>query len=250
LKYKKDALPKTAIAKPFIIRLKIARNTNKKAKVHVPNIDNNASNVEIEEVKPFETVFARMEKRRMGLKKKTNSPNIKNKNMHVCKHDDDDDNDDDDDDEVGNDDDEVEVNEVDDIGNVVDDDDIVEDDVVDDTLKIIQPTPDMKPPTNNNLLQYNNCKLQLKEIQLITWHESLMYCGVTGMMVNSLEMIIKFSNEIVKVHGMEIPPRMTWMDGLEKGDPSNSSHCMHYGLKILFVLMCSPHASDKKTEIT
>ena len=70
--------------------------------------------------------------------------------------------------------------------------------------------------------------------------------GVTGMMVNSLEMIIKFSNEIVKVHGMEIPPRKTWMDGLEKGDPCNSSHVMHYGLKILFVLMCSPHATDKK----
>jgi len=69
-----------AIAKPFIIKLKIARNTNKKAKVHDPNIDNNASNVEIEEVKPFETVFARMEKRRMGLKKKTiNSPNEKPK---------------------------------------------------------------------------------------------------------------------------------------------------------------------------
>jgi len=51
---------------------------------------------------------------------------------------------------------------------------------------------------------------------LITWHESLMMQGVTGMMVNSLEMIIKFSNEIVKVHSMEIPPRMTWMDGLEK----------------------------------
>ena len=77
LKYKKDSLPKTAIANPFIIKLKIARNTNKKAKVHDPNINNNSPN---EEVKPFEMVFARMEKRRMGLKKKTiNSPNIKNK---------------------------------------------------------------------------------------------------------------------------------------------------------------------------
>ena len=52
--------------------------------------------------------------------------------------------------------------------------------------------------------------------------------GVTGMMVNSLEMIIKFSNEIVKVHGMEIPPQMTWMDGLEKRNPCNPSHVMHY----------------------
>jgi len=38
--------------------------------VHDPNIDNNASNVEIEEVQPFEMVFARMENRRMGLKNK------------------------------------------------------------------------------------------------------------------------------------------------------------------------------------
>ena len=39
---------------------------------------------------------------------------------------------------------------------------------------------------------------------------------------------------------------MTWMDGLEKGNPCNPSHVMHYGLKILFVLMCSPHATNKK----
>ena len=64
------------------------------------------------------------------------------------------------------------------------------------------------------------------------------------MMVNSLEMIIKFSNENCEGHGMEILPQMTWMDGLEKGDPCNPSHVTHYGLKILFVLMCSPHAMD------
>jgi len=59
---------------------------------------------------------------------------------------------------------------------------------------------------NDGLLQYNNCELTLREkYLLITWHKSLMMQGVTGMMVNSLEMIIKFSNEIVKVHGMEIP---------------------------------------------
>ena len=112
---------------------------------------------------------------------------------------------------------------------------------------MIVPTGDNKPPMNDALLQYNNCKLSLKEKNLlITWHESLMTQGVTGMMVNSLEMIIKFSNEIMKVHGMEIPPRMTWMDGLEKGNPCNPSHVTHYGLKILFVLMCSPCATDKK----
>jgi len=58
-----------AVANPFIVKLKIARNTNKKAKVHERIIDK-------EKVKPFETVFARMEKRRMSLQKKTyNSPN-------------------------------------------------------------------------------------------------------------------------------------------------------------------------------
>ena len=39
---------------------------------------------------------------------------------------------------------------------------------------------------------------------------------------------------------------MTWMDGLEKGNPCNPSHVMHYGLKILFVFMCSSQAMDKK----
>jgi len=52
-----------------------------------------------------------------------------------------------------------------------------------------------------------DCKLSLKEkYALITWRESLVSRGVTGMMVNLLEMIIKFSNEIVKVHGIEILP--------------------------------------------
>ena len=62
-----------------------------------------------------------------------------------------------------------------------------------DSSKMIAPTGDTKPPMNNALLQYNNCKLMLKEKNLlITWHESLMMRGVTGMMVNSLEMIINF----------------------------------------------------------
>ena len=74
LKNKKDALPNVAVANPFIVKLKIARNTNKKAKVHERIIDK-------DKVKPFETVFARLEKRklekrRISLQKKTfNSPN-------------------------------------------------------------------------------------------------------------------------------------------------------------------------------
>jgi len=71
LKNKKDALPNVAVANPLIVKLKIARNTNKKANVHECIIDK-------EKVKPFETVFARMEKRRILLQKKTfNSSNKK-----------------------------------------------------------------------------------------------------------------------------------------------------------------------------
>jgi len=79
----------------------------------------------------------------------------------------------------------------------------VADETVNDNKKVVSskmvvPTGVTKPLANNGLLQYNNCKLMLKEkYLLITWHESLMMWGVTGMMVNSLEMIIKFSNEIV-----------------------------------------------------
>jgi len=63
------------------------------------------------------------------------------------------------------------------------------------------------PPINLALLQYSDCKLSLKEkYALVTWRESLVSRRVTGMMVNSLEMIIKFSNEIVKIHGIEVPP--------------------------------------------
>ena len=75
-KNKKVALPKMAVANPFIVKLKIARNTNKKAKVHECIIDK-------DKVKPFETVFARqekriLEKRRILLQKKTfNSSNKK-----------------------------------------------------------------------------------------------------------------------------------------------------------------------------
>ncbi len=121
--------------------------------------------------------------------------------MQVQKHDtNDDDNDEVNDevidDEVGDDevgDDEVDEYEVDvEEDNVVDDDDdnVVDDvkeDEVHDTSKMIPPSPDMKPkpPTNDDVLQYKSCKLQLKEKNLlVTWHESLLCCGVTGMIVN------------------------------------------------------------------
>jgi len=68
-------------------------------------------------------------------------------------------------------------------------------------------------------------------------------------MLNSLEMIIKFSNNIVKETDIEVPARMTWMDGLLGGDSDNLEELAKYGLKILFVLMCSPCATDVKLKI-
>jgi len=98
-----------------------------------------------------------------------------------------------------------------------------------------------------DICHYNNSNLILKEkTVLVTWHKSLVDCGATGMMVNLLEMVVKFSNEIVKEKDIKVPPHMTWMDGLTKGDPDNPLDVSKYGLKILFVLMCSPRATDKK----
>jgi len=63
-KSKKDSLPHTSVTPLLIVRFKLARNTNKKTK---------ATNLIINKKKdkPFETVFARMEKRRMLSKNKT-----------------------------------------------------------------------------------------------------------------------------------------------------------------------------------
>ncbi len=63
---------------------------------------------------------------------------------------------------------------------------------------------------------------------------------------HTLEMIITFSNDLINGNGLEIPPRMTWMDGLTNNEKNRKEDNMHYGLKILFVLMCSPRANDKK----
>jgi len=116
-KNKKVALPKMAVANPFIVKLKIARNTNKKAKVHECIIDK-------DKAKPFEMVFARLEKRklekrRMLLQKKTINSSIKKTNImqlrnHVDINYDDEDADD---------------------YNEVDDEDVGKDDEVDDEFK-------------------------------------------------------------------------------------------------------------------
>jgi len=59
----------------------------------------------------------------------------------------------------------------------------------------------------------------------------------------------QFSKEILREHSIKVPPHMTWMDGLLKGDPNNPSDATKYGLKILFILMCSPRATDKKLKL-
>jgi len=62
-KSKKDSLPQTSVTPPFIVKFKLARNTNKKTKA----TDRNISKKKKE--KPFMTVLARMEKRRMLVTK-------------------------------------------------------------------------------------------------------------------------------------------------------------------------------------
>jgi len=181
-KNKKDELPNVAVANPFIIKLKIASNTNKKAKVHERTSDN-------ENDKPFETAFARLEKRRMSLQNRTFiSPNTKSNKMQLRDRVDNDYNDDKDNDdedyyyyddevareEVGND--EVQHEEVEDeveddeVKDVVEDEveDVVEDEVdevgghdepdddehIVDSSKMIVCEGDTKLQMNDALLQY------------------------------------------------------------------------------------------------
>ena len=82
---------------------------------------------------------------------------------------------------------------------------------------------------------------------LYTWHQSLIdRPGVTGSMVNCLEMIVKFSTDILNQQDIEVPPHMTWMDGIHGKDSLNEKERDCYSLKILFILMCSPRAKDKE----
>jgi len=67
-------------------------------------------------------------------------------------------------------------------------------------------------------------------------------------MVESLEMIIKFSNDIVSEEGLEIPARLTWMDGLLGYDSMEDNEKDKFGLKVLFLFMCTPRAKDKELQ--
>jgi len=53
-------------------------------------------------------------------------------------------------------------------------------------------------------------------------------------------MIIQFWDNISKKDDIEIPPRLTWMDGLHQGLHMDDNDLTTYSLKIFFVLMCSP----------
>jgi len=96
--------------------------------------------------------------------------------------------------------------------------------------------------------QYDLEKINVEEKNtLYTWHQSLIdRPGVTGSMVNSLEMIVKFSTDILNEQDIEVPLRMTWMDGVNGKDSLDEKERDQYGLKILFILMCSPRAKDKE----
>jgi len=65
-------------------------------------------------------------------------------------------------------------------------------------------------------------------------------------MVNCLEMIVKFSTYILNEQDVEVPLHMTWMDGVDGKDSLDENERDCYGLKILFILMCSPRAKDKE----
>jgi len=64
--------------------------------------------------------------------------------------------------------------------------------------------------------QYDSEKINDNEKKkLCTWHESLINRpGVTGSMVNCLEMIVKFSMGILNEQDVEVSPCITWMDGV------------------------------------
>jgi len=59
-------------------------------------------------------------------------------------------------------------------------------------------------------------------------------------------MIVKFSTNILNEQDIEVPPCMTWMGGVDGKDSLDENERDCYGLKILFILMCSPRAKNKE----
>ncbi len=107
--------------------------------------------------------------------------------------------------------------------------------------------------SNSSALELGTRQYELENINckekkiLYTWHQSLIERPrVTGAMVNCLEMIVKFSVNILNEQDIEVPLHLTWMDGVDGKDSLDKNERDWYGLKILFILMCSPRAKDKE----
>jgi len=91
------------------------------------------------------------------------------------------------------------------------------------------------------------CQSQKKTICM--WLNKLCeWPGATSTIVDCLEMIIKFANDIVTEEGLEIPARLTWMDGLLGYDSVKDTEKDMFGLKVLFLLMCTPCTKDKELQ--
>ena len=59
-----------------------------------------------------------------------------------------------------------------------------------------------------DIREFDNTTLQLQQkLSISEWQNSLIdQPGTTATMVNALEIIIKFSNDITKEKGIEVPP--------------------------------------------
>ncbi len=60
-------------------------------------------------------------------------------------------------------------------------------------------------------------------------------------------MIIIFLNDIIKEEGLEIPARITWMDGLKGVDSVEGSEKQTW-IESSFLLMCPPCAKNKELQ--
>jgi len=87
-----------------------------------------------------------------------------------------------------------------------------------------------------DMRQYAECDLSLSEkTSICMWHNKLCdHPGATSSMVECLEMFIKLSNDIVSEDGLDIPARLTWMDGLLGNDAVKDDGKDKFGFKVLF----------------
>ncbi len=61
--------------------------------------------------------------------------------------------------------------------------------------------------------QFDNVDMPFQEKnKILKWQNTLVDRPGMGTMIYTLEMIVKFSIDIIKEYGIEVPPRMQWMD--------------------------------------